>query len=246
MKYILLFLAVMAVGACGLFAETKEELPPAARLLEDMRAQLPREPVVINGDLEVRRRKGIVTQTLKVEISMDLGKDPASAKYVLADAFGRALEQMIVIRKAGQPARFEYSTGSPLAPAALPDLFKPLQETDVSWMDLTLSFLWWTGGQTLRTETLRGQNCFVVDVQAPADEKGQYATVRLWLDEKLHMILQAEGYDAAGQIVRRLFIKSFKKVDDRWMIKDMDMQGLPSDHRTNLRVETMHVAPAGK
>jgi len=54
-------------------------------------------------------------------------------------------------------------------------------------------------------------------------------------------VLQAEGYDVRGELVRRLFMKSFKKIEDRWMVKDMDIQCFPSEHRTNLRVETMRV-----
>jgi hypothetical protein len=217
------------------------DLPPAAELLDSMRAQLPAEPVVITGELQVRKRKGIVTHTLNVEMSLDLGRQPATAKYVLRDAFGKDLEQMVVTRSAGQQPRFEYSAGSPPVPGPLPDLFKPFQETDVSWIDLTLSFLWWPGGTTKKTETMRGQDCYVVEVPAPPGESGHYAKVLLWIDEKQHMVLQAEGYDSQDRIVRRLFIKSFKKIDERWMIKDMDIQSLPSDHRTNLRVETMRV-----
>jgi hypothetical protein len=210
-----------------------EDLPSAA--------QLPREPVIINGNLEVRKKKGIVTRTLNVEMSLNLGGKPATARYVLRDAFGKSLEQMTVTRNPGAVSRFDYAAGDPPVPGVIPDLFAPFQDTDVSWMDLTLSFLWWPGGRTIRTETLRGQNCFIVDVAAPPGETGQYKKVIIWVDEKMHMVLQAEGYDIKGEIVRRLFIKSFKKIDDRWMIKDMDVQAFPSEHRTNLRVDTMRI-----
>lgn len=240
MKRFSLFFFLVAVPFVFSKAES-EGLPAGAQLLDDMRAQLPREPIVINGSLEVRKRKGIVTRTLNVEMRLNLGHSPAMAKYILRDAFGNDLEQMTVIRGSDGPARFEYAAGNPLAPAKTPDLFQPFQDTDVSWMELTLSFLWWPGGKTLKAETLRGQNCYVVEVGAPSGEAGQYRKVRLWLDEKLHMVLQAEGYDAKGELVRRLFMKSFKKIDDRWMVKDMDIQCFPSEHRTNLRVETMRV-----
>lgn len=238
MKHVLFFSILFALAAS--FVEG-EELPAGSQLLDDMRAQLPRDPIVINGSLEVRKRKGIVTRTLNVEMNLNLGHSPATAKYILRDALGKDLEQMTVIRGSDGPARFEYAAGNPLAPARQPDLFQPFQDTDVSWMELTLSFLWWPGGKTLKTETLRGQSCFVVEVLAPAGESGLYKRVLLWVDEKLHMVLQAEGYDARGELVRRLFMKSFKKIGDRWMVKDMDIQCFPSEHRTNLRVETMRV-----
>jgi len=218
-----------------------DDLPEAPRLLDDMRAQLPGEPVTITGNLEVRKKKGIIIRTLNVEMSLDLGSNPATATYVLKDAFGKRLEQITVTRSRGSDARFDYAAGDPAVAGVVPDLFAPFQDTDVSWMDLTLSFLWWPGGRTIRTETLRGQNCYIVEVTAPARESGQYRKVVLWIDEKMHMVLQAEGYDAKDDLVRRLFIKSFKKIDDRWMIKDMDIQAFPSEHRTNLRVDAMRI-----
>ncbi|OGV64176.1 MAG: hypothetical protein A2283_10125 [Lentisphaerae bacterium RIFOXYA12_FULL_48_11] len=242
MKHIFFFSFLLAlVVPCVLSKPDSEGLPAGSQLLEDMRGQLPREPIVINGSLEVRKRKGVVTRTLNIEMRLDLGHSPAMAKYILRDALGKDLEQMTVIRSSAGSARFEYAAGNPLVPAKVPDLYKPFQDTDVSWMELTLSFLWWPGGKTLKAETLRGQSCFIVEVDAPPGETGQYKKVRLWIDEKLHMVLQAEGYDAGGELVRRLFMKSFKKIEDRWMVKDMDIQCFPSEHRTNLRVETMRV-----
>lgn len=242
--YVGIIVTLAGVALCQA-PDADDRLPSGPRLLDDMRAQLPGDSIVIEGTLEVRRKKGIVTRTLNVEMALNLGGKPATARYLLKDALGKNLEQMTVTRSPGTPARFDYAVGDPLVPTNLPDLFQPFQDTDVSWMDLTLSFLWWPGGKTVKTETMRGQKCYVVDVSAPPGETGHYKRVLLWVDEKLHMVLQAEGYDEKGEIVRRLFIKSFKKFkenEDRWMIKDMDIQSCPSDHRTNLRVETMHLS----
>ena len=50
------------------------------------------------------------------------------------------------------------------------------------------------------------------------------------------MLLQAEGYSEDGNLVRRLWVKGFKKINERWMIKDMEIQSYPYRHRTRLRV----------
>ena len=54
------------------------------------------------------------------------------------------------------------------------------------------------------------------EAPAPAGQTGPYVKVRLWIDEKLHMLLQAEGMDANGRQVRILWVKSFKKINDRY------------------------------
>jgi len=238
---ILVFLYI----ACSAFTSFGEALPAAEHLLDLARARLPREAVVVTGELQVRKQKGIVVRKMGVELSMDLGSDPASARCTVSDAFGRHLEQLSVTRSSRGKSRFEYSSGDPLSPAPVPDLYEPLQETDISWMDLTFSFLWWPGGTTLRAETLKGRPCYVVEIAAPAGTDGagfSYSNVLLWIDEQLQVVLRAEGYDRDKRLVRRLWIKSLKKIDDKWMIKDMEVASFPSDHRTRFRVHDVNLS----
>lgn len=216
----------------------------ADQLLENVVAQLPREPLTITGALKVRKRRGIVIRELKFEMFINWGIEPSLARYTIRDASGRNLEQMTVIRSKGRSPGFAYASGSPLLPADPPDLFESIQGTDISWMDLTLSFLWWKGGTVVGTDEIRGRQCYIVEVTAPSRESAadlndadkRYSKARLWIDKKLHMLLQVQGYDSSGEVIRRLWIKSFKKIDDRWMIKDMEIQVFPGVHRTRLRV----------
>ncbi|MFC1498596.1 outer membrane lipoprotein-sorting protein [Verrucomicrobiota bacterium] len=233
-----LFLALVA-------AEPSSVLPSAEELLRDVRSFLPKDSLVIRGDMIVRKRKGIVAQSLKYEIFMKLGSQPQVARYAIRDKSGRSIEQLTITRYPGAKPTLEYAKGNPLRAADLPDLFGQIQNTDISWTDLSLSFLWWEGGTVTGTELLRGQSCFVVEVPRLADKTdhrtassagGQYAKVILWIDKKLHMILQAEGYDSNNRLIRRLWVKSFKKINERWMIKDMEIQSYPANHRTKLLV----------
>jgi len=225
--------------------------PSAGSLLQEVVARLPREPLTIAGDLKVRERKGLVVQELSFGMRLDWGSVPSTARYTIRDHFGTELEQLTVIRD-GASLRVEYAAGSPPAAAAAPDLYASIQGTDLSWIDLTLSFLWWPDGLIVGQEQVKGRPCYVVEVRAPdaaaaersAQTARRYAGARLWIDQDLRMLLQAEGYDADGVAVRRLWVKSFKKIDDRWMIKDMEIQSYPAAHRTKLRVD--EVSPIKK
>jgi len=64
----------------------------------------------------------------------------------------------------------------------------------------------------------------------------------MWIDANLYMLLQAEGYDETGDAIRRLWVRSFKKINDRWMIKEMEIQAEPAYHRTKLRIEAVNAA----
>jgi hypothetical protein len=232
------------------------EAPSAQELLDDVLAQLPRQPLLVTGELLVRKQHGIPVEVLQFEMLLQWGREPATVRYTIRDAFGADLEQMTVTRAGGDRPRFEYQRGKPLADAALPDLFAPIQGTDIGWTDLTLSFLWWTGGAIAGTNAVRGRACTIVEVPAPAQaganrappsDAGKTATpyskVRLWIDDQLHMLLQAEGYDRDGRLLRRLWIRSFKKIEETWMVKDMEIQQYPAVHRTKLQVHDLEVKP---
>jgi hypothetical protein len=237
--------AILAViglvqAAC---AQDIASIPTAQQLLDDVVFQLPREPLDISGDLILRKRHGVVLRELKFQMLLKWGENPAVAQYVIQDTFGREVEQLTVTREQGKEPVFKYSTAG--GGGKKTDLFGPVQGTDVSWMDLTLSFLWWKGGQIVRQDDeIKGRSCYVVEVSAPAGQSGQYAKVRIWIDAKLHMLLQAEGLDANGRQVRILWVRSFKKIHDRWMLKDLEIQASP-EHRTKLVVREVNGEQTG-
>ncbi len=200
------------------------------------------------GSLTTRKTKGVVVSNLNFDLLADWGNRPARVRYTLRDAFGSTLEQLTMTRDSSNKAGFAYARGCPLKPAPCPSLFDAIQGTDVSWVDLTLAFLWWPGGKLAGEEKIRGHLCDIVELPAPADrtdgadEGSPYSRVRLWIDRKHCMLLQAEGYDRGGQALRRLWAKGFKKINGRWMIKEMEIQSYPVRHRTKLRIHDVRPA----
>ena len=47
------------------------------------------------------------------------------------------------------------------------DLVAPIEGTDISWMDLSLSFLWWPDAVLSGREDVKGRDCLVVDTFEP-------------------------------------------------------------------------------
>ncbi len=204
----------------------------------------PREPLHIRGDFTLRRRRGVVMQEQPFEMTVHWGGDPMQARYaVLDEESGRPLEEMRLVRRRDAAPEWTYRHGIPLRQAEPPNLFESIRGTDVSWMDLSLSFLWWTGGRLVGEERIRGYPCHIVEIPAPQHEREAneganraYAKVRLWIDHENHMLLQAKGYDRDGEPIRRMWVRSLQKIDDRWMIKDMEVQQYPAVHRTKLTI----------
>jgi hypothetical protein len=209
--------------------------PEADALLRGCIDALPDIPLLITGELVGRTRAGDEDRRMHVEMLLDWQAEPSTARYTLRDNFGRSLSHLSITWPTDQPAEFRFLTGEPLAAAPPPVLSNPIEGTDISWTDLSLSFLWWPGGRTVGAESVRGRSCWIVDVVAPPDQ-APCAMVRLWIDPQIHIMLKAESYDASATLLRRLQVKSFKKINDRWVIKDIEIEGLPSRHKTYLRI----------
>ena len=221
-------------------------VPSAKDLLRDVVAQLPRDPLLIDGDIVVRKQHGVVARELKFDMTLNWGAEPAMARYRIMDALGKDLEEMTFRRSAGVAPQVSYVIGGNRM-ADPPSLAANIQSTDITWMDLSLSFLWWGNGTILRSERIRGRTCYVVEVPAPASPPrvdaaaGAYAKVLLWIDADLHMMLQAEGYGRDGKALRTLWIKSLKKIKGRWMIKDLEVQETAAAHRTKMTVRDVRL-----
>lgn len=224
----------------------RHHLPDARSLLDSVLESLPAVALKIDAQLLSRTREGKLDRTLNAEMRLDWKASPPTAKYTIRDAFGRDLEGLDIIMKTEGVREVRYYKGDPLVTAPPPDLYGPIQETDVNWTDLSLSFLWWPGGRTVGAEEIRGRFCYIIDLPAPPSEPGTYAGMRLWIDPQIHILLQAAGYDGSGQMVKLLEVKSFKKIRDVWVIQNLDMQSFPTRHKSSLKVKSVDVLEDGK
>ena len=106
-------------------------------------------------------------------------------------------------------------------------------ETDVTWSDLTLDYLWWDDFEfdaEREAESVHGQTCAVVVMKKGA------RVVRVWVDRKTGALMQAEEL-RDGKAMRRLWGTRIKKFGDRWMANVMEVETIGSGHRTKITVE---------
>ncbi len=236
MKTILLpCFCLLAQVWCTSGADLGAPAPSAAELLQTAVAILPREPLGLKGTLTVRRQRGQVLGEYRFVMQLDWGNATPRATYEVQDAFGRTLERLTVTRAGGR-AELALEQGDPLADAPPPSLAARVGGSDVTWLDLTLDFLWWTSARIEGQERLKGRDCDVLVVAPPEPIPGCSA-VRLWIDRQAGFLLQAEQLDPQGAPSRRMWVRSIKEIRERWIIRDMEIETLKSDHRTRLHVE---------
>ncbi len=244
-KNIAVMILLWAIGfrahAPAGIAAPQDDVPPlltSAEWLAAVRARLPQQPAWITGRLSTDGQP-----MLNLDILLQLGHEPPVARYTLSDAFGRDLKEITMWRETDK-IRVRYRRGERMEEEETPpELFAPIRQTAMSWGDLSLSFLWWTNGEVIGYDEVRGRECVVLELAAPDEEAGTYDHVRLWIDRQHRMLLQAEGYDARGNRVRRMQVRSFRKIGDDWMVKDIVVRLYPGTLRTNFRVRDMGELP---
>jgi len=238
-------IVLLCALAFGTWAESKDGTnapPTVAALLDRVLAQMPEEPIRIAGRLAVRDRAQRAIRSYDVDIQFHATGDAVYGAYTLFDKLGARLEQFKVERRAGKIPLYRYFRGDPPKEAPVPDVSSAVRDTGITWSDLALPFLWWRDGSVVGSESVRGRDCYVVDLNPQPGELKRPVVVRAWIDKDYHMFLKAEEYGPGGQKLRRLLVQSFKKIENEWMVKDIVVDGttnLPSGYKTVLIIDDM-------
>lgn len=204
-------------------------------MLDRVLAQLPRSRVLANGTMFVRQRRGVPLQTYRFSLDANWTPKQTSVCYVMQNENGVPLESLTFAP--GTTDAFQYRSGENLTPAPLPDLAANIAKTDLSWLDLSLYFLWWRGARFVGEETVRSLHCRIIEVDAPPDAPpGSYSRVRLWISTEQGLMLQAEGFRADGTPVRRLWVQSVRQINEQWMISTLEVQQTNRNSRTRLQI----------
>ena len=215
--------------------------PQADDVLARVRRSLPGAPVTVQGELLCGARRGKLDRAVYLDADLCLGRDAARASWTVRDRFGTPVERMSVVRTEDGRWKRDYARGPSLEAAPPPPGHTRLGESDVTWNDLNLAFLWWTGGRTARRDRFLERDCLVLEFAPPAAPR----PTRLWIDEAMMALLKVEEDDDEGRLARRLTVRTFKKIGDTWLIKDMDVRSWPEGRRTLIRLTDARAADAG-
>lgn len=218
------------------------EWPEARTLLSEVIATLPNVPVRVEAHVQTRDRKGAIERTLLAEMHLNWGGDPPRAEYIIRDAFGAERERLRLLWARPDRPDYEYFQGDPPRKESLPDLTRSLEGSDIGWMDLSFCYLWWPGARTVGLERVKGRWCYIVEIPVPRDLKTDHATVRLWVEPRMRVVLQAAACDAEGQVRRLMEVRSLKRVRNMWLVQNLDVVRFPERRRTTLRVRRVAVA----
>lgn len=108
----------------------------------------------------------------------------------------------------------------------------PIANTDVSYEDLALKFLYWPNAKIAGEEKISRQDCWRIHVVNP-DKSGRYREVSVWVSKRHRTLLRVIGYGPRPEAValKQFEITDIMKVDKVYTVKTMKVSSFNERRR---------------
>lgn len=119
------------------------------------------------------------------------------------------------------------------------DWFLPIMGTDYTPFDLQMPFVYWEEFEYEGIFRVRGRPCHIFAMTPPEDFREQrpgLAAVRMYLDAEFQALFRAESVGRDGKVKRVFSVIDFKKVQDEWIVKTIDLRDEATRDKTRFRV----------
>lgn len=149
-------------------------------------------------------------------------------------------DQVIQLRLGEKEARLEEITNGKAEKVAPRRFDDRVRDTDISYEDLSLGFLYWPNATVKGEQTMLLQKCWIIRVEPGPRADAQYSKVDLWISKKNGALMQAEAFDANGKLARKFKVISGQPVGDGlWILKEMRIESFSgrSEDRTPTYLE---------
>lgn len=228
--YILLtLLAILPVISIG--AQMSDGSSDAKAIVEAARSLFPGKPVGIQGAITVRKNRGTVVKELEYRLKACWTETGGVLAGTLTDALGRQSGALDLSFIKGEAPEIKSPAGD------FVDESGRIRGTALDCFDLLMPFLWWKDFKLAGREKSRGRDCHIVDFNSPSGT--HVSRIRAWIDVSMFIVLKVENYSADNKRVKTVSVKSFKAIEDQWMIKDLEAAEDSANEKTIVTVEDM-------
>lgn len=199
-------------------------LPLGADLLKQVQQGLPPEHMRFNVTMKGKNLEGEKVDFDSI-IDVDWGAKQPNATYII-ERDGQVEEGLNVTWVPNEKPVIVYErNGEEQADFRITD---KVQGLELTWADLTLSFIWWEGAKTIKGGFKKlGRTCYLVEVPAPEWERHLFSKAHLWIDDQARMVLQAQTFDTEGRPLRYFDVDSIAEyAPEQWMAKELEFATL--------------------
>jgi len=103
-------------------------------------------------------------------------------------------------------------------------LVAPIANTDLTYEDLSLGFLYWPNPKLEGNENVGGQACYKIRIDKPHNTPGRYDVVYVWVHEKFGAFMKIRGHDAKGGLLKEFQVEDIMQVADKvWTLRKMQV-----------------------
>ena len=205
----------------GMISSSFAEEQTGEQLLAFVRSKLPDRPLELSGSLKVKTKKGFTKSRQPVKMVLRWGENPPTAQYLIGK------ESLKISWKKGVPS-YQFTNPKIKAEDVIP-------KTGLSWSELSFSALWWSNAQLKGEGKKINRACYIVDVPVPNSTD----VMRLWIEKKMGMLLETQTRNAQGKLLRRMKIKSIKKLDGLWIAKNLELKDYKTGNKTLLEISDL-------
>jgi hypothetical protein len=226
---ILVLLTGMIAIASSVSTQAQNE-PDAREILNSVRVAQSAQNHVLNGQLRTGGKK----------IPFQLSMKDGTARWQFSDP-----PQTILLRLGESSSTLEEITPDGKQKISGSKLDDPVRDTDITYEDLALRFLYWKDAKVEGEQTIMMTKSWQLLVQPPSAGSSFYSKVRLWIGKENGALLKAEAYGRDGKLARVFRVVSGQKLDDGlWILKSMRIESMTSSRgdRTPTYLEISGVA----
>ena len=207
-----LFLVALLVPPSVLPAQ--EGAPSPAAILRATRRSSTGQKLDLRGSLQ---SKPADVMQRPVEASFRLVSDGGAIRYIFTDP-----EPLTLTLRIGETSS-ELSESRSGRGEGSGDPTRRLFNTDLTYEDLALKFLYWARGSVEGTERMKTRPVWRLRLLSPGG-RSSYASVLVWVDQESGALFKAEGFNAAGKPVRRFEVLDGQVINRAWYLKRMRVE----------------------
>lgn len=210
----------------------------AQRLMEQVRGAMPEVPLEMEAQIRVLDPNGRALQTVQAHVLWTPGDSGREVIYTLLDNQRHPTETMTVnLSNAG--SAFSYARGDPPETAPLPNLFAPVADSNINWMELSFSFFFWPDPRIVGEEKVAQRwDSLIVELACPPELGNGWSHIRLWVVPAYAAVVRGEAWKD-GRAVKRFEVDSVRRLRKVYMIGDMTVRDLETGARSLLKVGRM-------